>query len=77
MSYEQYLEAYNNFWELKDQMTLLKAVNVLKTKGIYNLHLKFVGSGKTLKKCVKYAKRNNIDCEFINELKHKKLLDFY
>jgi len=66
-----------NFWELKDQITLLKAVDVLKTKGIKNLHLKFVGSGKTLNKCVEYAKRNNIDCEFINELKHKDLLTFY
>ena len=66
-----------NFWELKDQITLLKAVDVLKTKGIKNLHLKFVGSGKTLNKCVEYAKSKNIDCEFINELKHKDLLIFY
>ncbi len=66
-----------NFWELKDQMTLLKAVDVLKTKGIKNLYLKFVGSGKTLNRCVDYAKKNNIDCEFINELKHTDLLTFY
>ena len=66
-----------NFWELKDQMTLLKAVDVLKTKGIKNLHLMFVGSGKTLNRCVDYATKNNIDCEFINELKHTDLLTFY
>ena len=66
-----------NFWELKDQMTLLKAVNILNVKGINNLHLKFVGSGKTLKKCAEFAKMNNIDCEFINELKHTELLTFY
>ncbi len=66
-----------NFWELKDQMTLLKAVDVLKTKGIKNLHLKFVGSGKTLNRCVDFAMKNNIDCEFINELKHSDLLTFY
>tara|TARA_Y200000002_G_scaffold249220_1_gene206424 strand:- start:6582 stop:7727 length:1146 start_codon:yes stop_codon:yes gene_type:complete len=66
-----------NFWELKDQMTLLKAVDVLKTKGIMNLHLKFVGSGKTLNRCVDFAMKNNIDCEFINELKHSDLLTFY
>ena len=66
-----------NFWELKDQMTLLKAVDVLKSKGIKNLHLKFVGSGKTLNRCVDYAMKNNIDCEFINELKHTDLLTFY
>ena len=66
-----------NFWDLKDQMTLLKAVDVLKTKGINNLHLKFVGSGKTLNKCIEYTKRKNIDCEFIHELKHTDLLTFY
>ncbi|MFL2569869.1 MAG: glycosyltransferase family 4 protein [Flavobacteriales bacterium] len=66
-----------NFWELKDQMTLLKAVNTLKDKGINNLHIKFVGSGKTLNRCFEYAKKKNIDCEFINELKHTELLSFY
>ena len=66
-----------NFWDLKDQMTLLKAIDILKTKGIKNLHLKFVGNGKTLKRCIEYAKKNNIDCEFINELKHTDLLTFY
>ena len=58
-------------------MTLLKAVEVLKTKGIKNLYLKFVGTGKTLNRCVKYAKKKNIDCEFIHELKHSELLSFY
>ena len=66
-----------NFWELKDQITLLKAIEVLKAKGIKNLYLKFVGSGKTLNRCVKYAKKKNIDCEFIHELKHSELLSFY
>ena len=66
-----------NFWDLKDQMTLLRAIDILKTKGIKNLHLKFVGNGKTLKRCIEYAKKNNIDCEFINELKHTDLLTFY
>ncbi len=66
-----------NFWDLKDQLTLLKAVDVLKNKGINNLHLKFVGSGKTLNRCIKYAKRKDIDCEFIDKLKHTDLLTFY
>ena len=66
-----------NFWDLKDQMTLLKSVNVLKTNGIKNLHLKFIGTGKNRNKCIEYAIKNNIDCEFINELKHSELLTFY
>ena len=66
-----------NFWEIKDQITLLKAVNILKGKGIINIHIKFVGTGKTKKKCVEYAKINNINCEFINELKHNELITFY
>ena len=66
-----------NFWEIKDQITLLKAVNILKGKGINNIHIKFVGTGKTKKKCVEYAKINNINCEFINELKHNELITFY
>ena len=66
-----------NFWKIKDQITLLKAVNILKGKGINNIHIKFVGTGKTKKKCVEYAKINNINCEFINELKHNELITFY
>ena len=66
-----------NFWEIKDQITLLKAVNILKEEGINNLQIRFVGSGKTLKSCAEYAKINNIDCEFTNKLKHKELLTFY
>ena len=46
-----------NFWELKDQITLLKAVNILNVKGIKNLHLKFVGSGKTLKNVLNMLRR--------------------
>lgn len=66
-----------NFWELKDQMTLLKSVNVLKTNGLNNLQIKFVGTGKTRNKCIKYAIVNKIDCEFIDEIEHSELHKFY
>lgn len=66
-----------NFWKLKDQITLLKAVKLLNNKGIDNIHIKFVGTGKTLKSCYDYSKKNQIDCEFINEIKHSELVLFY
>ena len=66
-----------NFWKLKDQITLLKAVKLLNNKGIDNIHIKFVGTGKTLKSCYDYSKKNQIDCEFINEIKHSELVSFY
>ena len=66
-----------NFWVLKDQITLLKAINILKKQGLKNIHVKFVGDGKTKKHCIAYAKTHRLDCEFINELEHDKLLYFY
>tara|TARA_B100000963_G_scaffold126983_1_gene110818 strand:- start:3362 stop:4513 length:1152 start_codon:yes stop_codon:yes gene_type:complete len=66
-----------NFWKLKDQITLLKAVNLLNKNGIDNIILKFVGTGKTLKSCSNYSKKNQIDCEFIDEIKHSELVSFY
>ncbi len=66
-----------NFWKIKDQMTLLKSINILKTRGIDDLNVKFVGTGETRKKCIKYANEYNINCEFIDQLKHSDLLSFY
>ena len=58
-------------------MTLLKSINILKTRGIDDLNVKFVGTGETRKKCIKYANEYNINCEFIDQLKHSDLLSFY
>ena len=66
-----------NFWLLKDQITLLKAVKKLTSNGINDILIQFIGTGLTLEKCKKYAKHHNLNCEFIEELKHEKLLDFY
>mgnify|MGYP001159807588 CR=1 FL=1 len=66
-----------NFWKIKDQMTLLKSINILKTRGIDDLNVKFVGTGETRKKCIKYANKYNIKCDFIDQLKHSDLLSFY
>lgn len=66
-----------NFWKLKDQITLLKAVDILQKQANNNIHIKFVGSGETLNDCIAYSKKNKIDCEFIIELKHTELVKFY
>ncbi|MDB2651814.1 hypothetical protein N9Y26_00745, partial [bacterium] len=67
------LKPLKNAWVLKDQITLLKAINILKKQGLKNIHVKFVGDGKTKKHCIAYAKTHRLDCEFINELEHDKL----
>ena len=66
-----------NFWKLKDQISLLKAVAILNNKGIKNIRVEFVGDGVTKKMCEKFAIKNNIDCKFIKDIKHNKLRSFY
>lgn len=65
-----------NFNKIKDQITLLKAINEL--KDIINIKVIFVGSGPTLNECKTYSKENKLDnIEFINSISHDKLLHFY
>ena len=66
-----------NFWKLKDHITLLKAVNILKMKGYENIQLKLVGSGETLSTCKSFVNNHNIDCEFIESIDHNQLNTFY
>lgn len=68
-----------NFWPLKDQMTLIKAVEVLRDEGISNLKCIFVGSGVTLQSCKQYVINHNLTniCEFRKEVHHNKLPNFY
>lgn len=65
-----------NFDDVKDQMTLLRAVAMLKLEGRM-LRLRFVGSGSYLEECKRYAKEHNIEAEFLTEMRHEKLPDFY
>lgn len=65
-----------NFDKLKDQMTLLRAVAILKLEGRM-LRLRFVGSGPYLEECKQYANVHDIDAEFLTEMRHEKLPDFY
>ncbi len=67
-----------NFWPLKDQMTLLKALNIL-SKEERVLKIKFVGSGPTLQSCRDYVAKHHLEeyVEFLSEIDHTQLNDFY
>ena len=69
-----------NFWRIKDQMTLLKALNILvNEKKITDIKVIFVGSGPTLDECKKYCNRQGLQnyVEFRKEIDHTQLNDFY
>lgn len=68
-----------NFWFLKDQITLLKAIKLLVDKGCNNILCRFIGSGITLDSCKKYVEDNSLSkfVSFETEVFHDKLVDFY
>lgn len=75
-----------NFIELKDQMTLLKAVKMLsrvggsgsgRAVGVGGVRVVFVGSGPKRRECERYAREHGIDAEFRDEVQHDQLADFY
>ena len=69
-----------NFWKIKDQITLLKALNILvNEKGIKDIRVIFVGSGSTLNECKRYVQEKNLNnfVEFRKEIDHTELNDFY
>lgn len=68
-----------NFWEIKDQVSLIKAAEKVIQEGIRNLRVIFIGSGELLQMCkdyvVKHALTENI--EFRTEVHHHELCEFY
>ncbi len=69
-----------NFWKTKDQITLLKALDLLvNEKGIETIKVIFVGSGPTLEECMHFVREKNLSgyVEFKSEIDHTKLNDFY
>ena len=69
-----------NFWPLKDQITLLKALNILiREKNIKDVKVIFIGSGPTLKDCQNFVIENQLEdfVEFKKEIHHKYLNEFY
>lgn len=67
-----------NFWDIKDQMTLLKATNELIKKNS-NVKVIFIGTGPTLESCKFFVRENGLSdiVEFREEIAHSKLNDFY
>lgn len=67
-----------NFWKLKDQITLIKAVEILLEKGL-KIDVKFVGTGKEKFNCISYVKKHKLqeNFDFKDELKHTDLNLFY
>lgn len=68
-----------NFWPLKDQMTLIKAIELLVEKGFKNICCIFVGTGATLEGCKNYVNEHNLGkrIEFRTEVQHSALPEFY
>lgn len=68
-----------NFWPLKDQMTLIKAIELLVIDGNKNICCIFVGTGATLEGCKEYVNEQNLNgyFEFRTEVQHSALPDFY
>ena len=66
-----------NFWKIKDQISLIKAVEYLISTG-HNIKLRFVGTGKMLDYCIGYVKSNKLNnfITFENEMPHMKLNKF-
>ena len=66
-----------NFGDWKNQITLLKAMVVLREWGLTKIRAIFIGSGPELEECRCYAKQNCLDAEFRQEVRHECLPDFY
>lgn len=74
-----------NFVSWKDQITLVKAVEILRDHGSWNLdgnrrvHVKFVGSGPTFQSCKEYIISHKLDeyFTFVCEMRHEELPNFY
>ena len=68
-----------NFEVLKDQLTLIKATEIVKEKVDLKIEIRFVGSGPTLALCKQYVATQGLEnmVSFLPEMKHEKLPNFY
>ena len=65
-----------NFSVEKGQLDLLKAVARLKGRG-REIRIRFVGSGGNIEECRRFAERQKLDVEFLPEVQHAQLPEFY
>lgn len=68
-----------NFWPLKDQMTLIRAVEKLVKQGRNNILVRFIGTGATREACEQYVAEHALTSyfSFEKEVMHDQLLEFY
>ena len=68
-----------NFWKIKDQISLIKAVELIIINGTEDIELRLIGSGMELVKCKQYVidKKLELYVYFEKEMKHEKLNTFY
>lgn len=68
-----------NFWPLKDQMTLIRAVERLVMGGEKDIRVRFVGTGATLAACKQYVADHQLHTyfSFEQEVMHEVLRSFY
>ena len=68
-----------NFWPLKDQKTLIKAVERLVLSGQKDILVRFIGTGATREGCEQYVAAHHLSdyFSFENEVMHDELLAFY
>ena len=65
-----------NFFPGKGQLNLLKAVALLADRG-RSVKVRLVGSGKTRDVCERFAREHRLDVEFLDEMPHAALPEFY
>lgn len=68
-----------NFQIIKDQITLIKAFEILIGKGYTNMRLSFLGTGETRSYCEQYIRGHNLEAyvEWPEEMAHDKLPEYY
>ena len=67
-----------NFWEIKDHITLIKSIQLLKEQG-KEILVRLIGTGPTLQMCKNFVLENNLsgNIVFEKEIKHEELNLFY
>lgn len=68
-----------DFWKPKDQITLIKAGEMLVEQGMTDLHIVFVGYGESLKMCRAYVQSHGLTpyVSFYREISNNELIDYY
>jgi len=67
-----------NFWEIKDQINLIKAIEAISLEG-EKILLRLIGSGNKLDECCDYVKEHNLESiiSFESNKEHSELNIFY